>query len=384
MTTTPLQTFVVITGLMGCLMSLVIFFIRRSYLKAIPGLGEWSIFPVLTACASGLYALQGQVHHIVSMALPNLLVALALIAQAQGTFRYFSQAISSRLLFILVGMALVFIGWTSGKDAYYTHRLVFISGLATLTLTSQVKLLWARRSGSFAAKFMLLTLVTTAIVMLTRAITAALEPVPLGIYSYSPMQALYLASFAFGVLLLSICAILLSMEHLLGKMAELMRYDTLTGALTRKAWFDYGLSEIARCARLGSDLAVLMLDLDHFKNINDRYGHQIGDKVLVDFVKSTESVLRRPAAMGRYGGEEFVVLLPDTTCEEALRVAERIQNRLRTLDMQPSITVSIGLACYAGPQDTLETVIGRADEAMYTAKSNGRDRIELRAAQAGQ
>lgn len=371
-----LQTFVAITGLMGCLMSLVLFFLKKSYPASIKGLGDWSIFPVLAFLASLLYGMQGQWHHLVSMALPNLLVVLTLVTQLRGTYQHFDKPFNTKLMHALVFIAVLLILWTSGKSEYFVHRLVSISGLTAIMLGAQLKVLWEHRKGSFAVHFMLITLVVMCTVMAMRTITGLLDPPAYGIFSYSPLQAIYLASFAFGVLLLGISAILLSAEQLRNEMAKLLKFDALTGALTRRTAFEYGEAELARSSRSGSVFSVLLMDLDHFKEINDKYGHQKGDVVLTEFVQRVEQVLRRPSVIGRYGGEEFIVLLPDTTKEKAVQVAERIQSHLRAHAGQTKVTASIGVASFAQAQgDTLDTMIGRADTALYAAKNNGRNQI---------
>ena len=135
---------------------------------------------------------------------------------------------------------------------------------------------------------------------------------------------------------------------------------------------------LARSSRGDTPFSVLLMDLDHFKEINDKHGHQVGDRVLTNFVQCVEQVLRRPSVIGRYGGEEFIVILPDTTQEQAVQVAERIQSHLRSQTVSPKVTASIGVACSVQAQhDTLSAMIGRADAALYAAKRNGRDRIEV-------
>lgn len=379
MPATSLQTFVAIASLMGALMALVLFFIRKSYPASIQGLDDWSVFPTLSIFAAALYTTQGHWHHLLSMALPNLLVVLIAVLQLRGTYRHFQRPVNHRLLAAVVLGALVFILATSGEAAYYVHRLAFLSGFVGLMFGAQLHVLWRHRQRSFAAHFTLFTLVGLCGVMGLRAVTALLEPPPLGIYSYSPMQAVYLASYSFGILLLSISAILLATEQLRGELERLLKHDTLTGALTRRAAFEHAADEMARCARTGASFSVLLLDLDHFKDINDRYGHQAGDRVLAEFVHRVEAVLRRPAALGRYGGEEFLVVLPDTDPAQARQVAERIRQRLREGTAEPRVTASIGVATFRGGHDTLDAVIGRGDAALYAAKHQGRDRIEVEA-----
>lgn len=378
MPTIALHTFVAITGLMGCLMSLVLFFLKKSYPASIKGMGDWSVFPVLAFFASVLYSLQGKWHHLLSMALPNLLVVLTLVTQLRGTFKHFGRPVNTRMLQAIVFISLILVIWTSGKNDYFVHRLVYISSLTAILLGMQLKILWSHRKGSFAARFMLLTLIMMCAVMAIRAVTALIDPPAAGIFTYSPLQAFYLASFAFGVLLLSISAILLSAEQLRNEMTKLLKYDVLTEALTRRAAFEYGEDELARSHRLGTSFSVLLLDLDHFKDINDKYGHQVGDRVLRDFVQSVGQVLRHPFAIGRYGGEEFVILLPDTNMAQAVAVAERIQGHIRASAAQPKVTASMGIASFVHDQhDNLDALIGRADAALYRAKQQGRDRIEV-------
>ncbi|NIC39737.1 hypothetical protein HA630_01485, partial [Aquabacterium sp. A08] len=132
MPATSLQTFVAIASLMGALMALVLFFIRKSYPASIQGLDDWSVFPTLSIFAAALYTTQGHWHHLLSMALPNLLVVLIAVLQLRGTYRHFQRPVNHRLLAAVVLGALVFILATSGEAAYYVHRLAFLSGFVGL------------------------------------------------------------------------------------------------------------------------------------------------------------------------------------------------------------------------------------------------------------
>ena len=361
---------------MGCLLSLVLYFLKRAYPKPIKGLSDWVVFPLFTFFASILYGMQGKLHHLISMALPNLLLVLAVVTELRGTYRHFEKPFNAKLISAMVLIASLFFLWTSGKSAYYLHRLLFMTGFLAVMFGTQIWVLWARRRESFATSLMVLTLAFLCITMGIRFISALNEPPPVGIFVYSAFQAFYLASNSIGILLLSISAILLSSEQLRSEMEKLLRYDVLTGALTRRTVFEYAQEELARSSRREAPFSILLLDLDHFKEINDLYGHQMGDTVLTRFVQCAEQVLRRPSVIGRYGGEEFIVILPDTTEEQAVQVAERIQSDLRTQTVPPKFTVSIGVVCSVDAGlDTLDALIGRADAALYCAKRDGRDRI---------
>lgn len=379
-----LRTVVAIAGVMGCLMSIILYALKRTYPKSIKGLGEWAVFPTLSFLASVLYGMQGTWHHLLSMALPNLLLVIAILTYIRGTCKHFEEDSIGRWVYPITLGTLAFSLWTSGKDDYYVYRLAFISGMTALLFGAQFKMLWKHRHGSFAVHLMLLTGALICTVMLARFFSSLTAPPPPGIYTFSLLQAAYLVTYSFGILLLSISAVLLSFEQLRKELEKLLKHDALTGALTRRAALEYGQDLVPQVLRRNTTFSVLLMDLDHFKQINDVYGHQVGDKVLAEFVQCVEQITRRPAALGRYGGEEFILLLPDTSQEQAVLVAQRIQAQLRARTQLPSVTVSIGVASFfPSKDDTLDAVIGRADAAMYRAKNNGRDRVEADSAPEG-
>ncbi len=159
------------------------------------------------------------------------------------------------------------------------------------------------------------------------------------------------------------------------------RTDTLTGVANRRAWEEEGSYLMAQAERAGSPLTLLLLDLDHFKQINDTYGHTAGDAVLQAVATCSAAVLRVGDRLGRLGGEEFGVLLPATPLEAALTVAQRVREAvaratLVTVGGPIRVTVSIGVSSTAGDLD-LRTLIGRADTALYAAKAAGRNRVAV-------
>ena len=169
---------------------------------------------------------------------------------------------------------------------------------------------------------------------------------------------------------------------------QLARIDPLTGLLNRRAFFEASEVEIRRVLRYRQPLSVIAIDLDHFKSINDSYGHGAGDSVLIDFAHVVSQQLRGVDLVARLGGEEFVVLLPDSDTQGALRVAERL--RLALADSGPQVgegvlhyTASFGVAGLDPGQSSLEELLERADTALYAAKRQGRNRVELAPATSG-
>ncbi|MDI1244954.1 MAG: GGDEF domain-containing protein, partial [Rhodoferax sp.] len=161
----------------------------------------------------------------------------------------------------------------------------------------------------------------------------------------------------------------------------LANVDHLTGALSRQNFLNLAEQELARSLRYALPLVLLMLDLDHFKDVNDRYGHAAGDAVLKSFVDTVKEVLRDSDVIGRIGGEEFAVLLPNTTQEGGCALANRILGAIRAKPVTfegkcVAYTVSIGASHLAG-QKSFGELLAESDAAMYRAKKTGRDRLEV-------
>jgi two-component system cell cycle response regulator len=168
---------------------------------------------------------------------------------------------------------------------------------------------------------------------------------------------------------------------------ELAVTDQLTGLHNRR-YMQGQLEALMRRAGAGGEpVATLVIDIDHFKKINDSFGHDVGDEVLREFAVRLASNVRAVDLPVRHGGEEFVVVMPDTSLDDARRIAERIRLhvagspfRVMGGDELLTVTISIGVAASFGPQDTAQGLLKRADEAVYEAKSRGRNRVIARAA----
>ncbi|MCL6559787.1 MAG: diguanylate cyclase [Firmicutes bacterium] len=161
---------------------------------------------------------------------------------------------------------------------------------------------------------------------------------------------------------------------------ELCLRDSLTGAFNRRYLSQRIAEEIARCGRTGQRFSIFILDLDDFKEINDKYGHLAGDKVLVELAKFLRSETRKSDVVSRYGGEEFVILFPDTPLDASIPVVYRLKNSFTTrmfnhCDKSFFVSFSIGAAEYPGNGKNEEELIGWADKGLYQAKSGGKSKI---------
>jgi len=165
--------------------------------------------------------------------------------------------------------------------------------------------------------------------------------------------------------------------------------DPLTGLANRGHFMVMAEQELDRSRRYGHPLSLWMLDIDHFKNVNDTYGHHAGDLALQSLVDVSRKVLRELDIMGRVGGEEFAVLLPETDTEQALLVAERLRQKIASAAVPleqgntVSYTVSIGVATLGADETGIDALLGRADQALYRAKRTGRDKVCVAESAAG-
>jgi diguanylate cyclase (GGDEF)-like protein len=219
-------------------------------------------------------------------------------------------------------------------------------------------------------------------VFMAGALVQAVPPLHQGWLSLHPEQRTFLLVFSHLVLSIATSFLLgyMVVMRLVNKLEHLSHHDSLTGLLNRRA-IEYLLDrEIQRLQRFGEGFSVLIVDIDHFKRINDRLGHAAGDVVLCAVAKALQAQAREVDRVARFGGEEFCVILPHTLHEGALQAAERLRDAIRALsidwqDEVISVTVSTGVATAHTTDDALDDLLQRADEALYRAKEEGRNRV---------
>jgi diguanylate cyclase (GGDEF)-like protein len=171
-----------------------------------------------------------------------------------------------------------------------------------------------------------------------------------------------------------------ALRNALEEVQRLAITDSLTGLYSRRHLFELAGHEFQRARRYQLPLSVMMVDIDEFKRVNDTHGHAIGDQVLQGVAERCRKELREVDVIGRYGGDEFTALLPETGLSAACQVAERLRKNIaeRTLDTKAgriTVTVSLGIAVLGDEHLTPESLLDRADQALYAAKQNGRNRV---------
>jgi len=171
----------------------------------------------------------------------------------------------------------------------------------------------------------------------------------------------------------------IELKAVLAQAHEVMNTDVLTFLPSRRKIIVDLQEEVIRSNRYGTPLSISLIDLDHFKKINDTYGHTTGDEALRTVAARLREQIRNPDTIGRYGGEEFLIVLPNSETKAAGDQATRLCQRIRTLQVEANghvltVTISIGVAQYKIGQENWEQFLHRADEALYQAKDTGRDR----------
>lgn len=275
------------------------------------------------------------------------------------------------------------VGWLGVVEPDYRLRVLWgsVAIMADIGLRMQALLRGGLRRSSRARVALLAMCSLSALLLLWRngQLWFDLNP-PADIMQPDTANYLYVLLSGMQPLFLSIGFLLLYSETLQRELHLLARVDSLTGVKNRLALTETAAQLLSQAGRVGRPLGVLMIDADHFKSVNDRFGHGGGDKVLLALVGSIRTTLRAGNVIGRVGGEEFVVLAPDTGLEQALVLAERIRETVETTPLLVDghllqLTVSIGAVAAAPGEHDVKGLLQRADAALYAAKRAGRNRV---------
>ena len=377
MLSVDLRSVILMSGVLGLLLTLVFFFLRMAYPRSIRGLGWWAVAPACVTVSTLLLAGRGWLPNLLSIVLGNLMLLCGLACFEIGLRVFVGRPWSLRVRLVLLGccgLALYVYGVLMPS---YPVRLVLVGGVWVVIFLAMSRTLLRHATPGLAARLTVTVLLINTVVLLLRVATVNVTESSDSPVSPSGIQTLYVATNAIMFMGLGVGLILLAAERVRAEFEYLATHDSLTQVMTRRVFLDACAMEIERCRRHGRSMALLLLDIDHFKLVNDQHGHQSGDRVLVDFTRRIQPLLRRMDLLARFGGEEFVVLLPDTESADAWIVAERILARVadpadRSL---PAITTSIGVAVWRPEDRQVDELLARADRALYQAKVEGRNRI---------
>lgn len=372
----------VITAALSAMMLAIVWSLRRC---GLPGVPDWCNANLVVTVSLVLFALRGYVNDIFSLVMANAALAGALALFYAGCVRFCGGQLRwGRLAAGLLATMGVVVVWRYVFDVF-TTRVVAVSAFHAVlcALTGLTLIRWRPhgRAGSYhltTAGFALFFAACHTARGLLSAFSLMGDP-------YS-LQSLGLNTFflTLGALVmpaLTMGAVLMIHDTMVRRLEAIANTDGLTGVMSRKAWEDMASRALAAAARGGLPPALLIIDIDRFKGVNDTYGHAAGDAVLKGFAGLAGAQVRVTDGLGRLGGEEFAVVLPATRVADAVRLAERIragaeQHAVRIGEHGAIVryTISGGVACLL-PGETLAQLSARADAALYRAKLEGRNRI---------
>lgn len=345
----------------------------------------------LTACgllahalAYVCYTVYGHAPLWLSYGVGNSLLSLALAFYSASLFRVREQAVPWRQVFIIPVCMLV--GLMLLLDTVEPRML-----LATLVLMLQCTLIlyWVRRHVERPGRAHLLLQIGALVSLVGLGMRAVAvingTAVEMRYDSSNLKQSISVAIGTVTVMMYSIGLVLMAKERSESRLKHLALRDVLTGTYNRRAILERFAVELDRARGERSSLAVAMIDLDHFKRINDLYGHLAGDEVLCHCVRQLEQRLRHRDSLGRYGGEEFLLLLPQADRNGAMAALQGLREAIALSPAhfagdQITLRFSVGLWCgVPGPHDTTASLLAQADAALYQAKAAGRNTVYMAA-----
>jgi diguanylate cyclase len=377
-----LKTIIFMSMLLTFMLSMLLAITRKHH-KEVSGPGYWAVSNLIIGLGMVLVLIQLDTDKL--LFLPGMaLIGAGLGLYANGIQAFNSQKPDHRIPIIIFALLIAI-------DIYFVlvnqnvRMAVILSGFvfaaiylysARLTFTREEGIL-----GNFcwiASSLYLLM----ALLMLSRAVYAS--QVELEVFDTFPDWSVNAYTFMLGAVsqfFISSLFVLMLSYKLNRSLESIATIDSLTGVLNRRGLEDASIKMQDICKRINLSMAVLLIDIDFFKKVNDTYGHLVGDDVLRHIAKTISGILRSSDVLGRYGGEEFCAFLPNTTESDALGLAERIRAGIEAtpivlgLNVTLKTTVSIGVADSVRAGYDFKGLLAAADSAMYGAKNSGRNRV---------
>ncbi|MGB7098744.1 MAG: GGDEF domain-containing protein [Xanthobacteraceae bacterium] len=377
------NTLFLVTIYVEAILGLLLLFVWAQN-TAISAVAWWGFAHLLRAASVTLFGLYGSVSDLISIDFANALLLTSFALTWTGARVFDHQRPQPILLFGGAAVWLIACRIPGFAQAYDVRVLMASAIITTYTWATAYEF-WRGRSEPLVSRWpaILMLFAHGALYLLRTPFGAVL---PWSSTGNQVFASVWLTVLSFEALLftISIAFILLAMakERIEYRHKTASLIDPLTGVANRRAFLQDGEALLKRQATDPRPIAVMLLDLDHFKSVNDRFGHAVGDRVLEIFADVAGSSMRHVDLFGRLGGEEFAALLRDTTHERALAVAEQIRADFAaaTRDVQGrpvTATVSIGIVISHDAVLDLSALLAQADHALYRAKDSGRNRVEI-------
>ena len=370
------------TTLMSVAMSIVMHSAHSNFGNEVKGLDRWALGLLALVGAGVAFMLREDLPATPLLLATNALLFTGIGLSMIGTQEFFGKPPAWPLFWSVVAGGFTVVSWFLVIQPDFEARLTIVSFLVFYFYAEQARLVWRHGTPHFSTRFFGTLMSVQALVVLLRGCMALRAMVTgVNLKRDGAMANFYLGVGNFMALMLTVAFMTMATRRLQTILEQRSTHDPLTGVLNRRGFAMFYDRQRAQMRRAGKPVTLMVIDLDHFKAVNDRHGHMAGDKVLVQVASAIRQALRESDDVARFGGEEFMVLLPDADEHNALLVARRIRDALgnaaNTDAALPVVTVSIGIGCHASEEESLDALLARTDAALYRAKQNGRDRVEL-------
>lgn len=350
--------------------------VQRNY----PPAKDWAIGSMMMAIGLFLFALRNLAPVVLTEIVSNLFLLPGLMLFNFGIVKATDRKPPFKLGLALCTVANGLLAWfTVGAPNYPASVLIQSAVFLAFDLYTAHACLTTRTArGNHTFRIIGIVFVVLAIVCSWRVAGGVFDLT----FSLSPTlpRLLWIATSLISFPMLTVLLTLHTSQRLQDEIHAQARRDTLTDAYNRRALIEFADKEWSRSVRHDYPLSILSVDIDHFKNFNDQHGHQTGDVALVQVSKAAQAALRSDDFWCRYGGEEFIALLPNTTKDQAMAVAERLRQAVENTTISSphgslSVSVSIGVAERSSNHSSLSEVLAISDAALYRAKAAGRNRV---------
>ena len=350
------------------------------------GLGRWAAALLVNAIGHLLIMLRGLIPDVLSIVVGNLMLSSVFVGMIAAVYQFQGRPVRWPLLLAPPLLVLVFVSVFIDN---FPARVSFVGLVIGLQAVWALLAALSHRHATVGRGQWLLVagLLLEAVVLGVRALVAiSTHSEATNILQSSALQTLtFLATFSV-VLVSSVGFVFMSRDRADENNRVLAALDPLTGVANRRSLIAALDRDVARAQRMREPMALMMVDIDHFKDVNDRYGHPAGDRVLCSVVNVLRQRVRAQDLVGRYGGEEFMVLLPDTGLTGAEQLARELCKAVEESRCPadgvpgPGIAVTVSIGVFGGrleSGDSWGMLIAAADRALYQAKNNGRNRVEV-------
>nr|WP_308506853.1 GGDEF domain-containing protein [Pseudoduganella ginsengisoli] len=368
------------TTLMSVAMAIVMYSAHANFGKEVKGLDRWAMGLLALVGGGVTFMLRDYLPQTPLLLATNFLLFAGLGLSMIGTQEFFGRPPAWRVYWGIVAAGFALVAWFFVVRPDFAARLTVVSAFVFYFYAEQARLVWRYGTSHFSTRFFGTLITIQALVVLVRfgmALRAMVSHIDL--IRDNTVTSIYMGIGNFMALMLTVAFMTMATRRLQTILEQRSTHDPLTGVLNRRGFALFYEYQRLQMRRAGKPMTLMEIDIDHFKAVNDRFGHMVGDKVLAHVARAVRETLRETDDVARFGGEEFIVLLPDSDERNAMLAAERIRDALRRFaDIQlPMVTVSIGIGCHASDEESLDALLARTDAALYRAKQNGRDRVEL-------